>query len=333
MQTPSFLSSSYNFIGCSITEIVERVKMYEIQLIGNAKIKETCDTYIQLRGEMESGGVTPEFRRMFSEFYVLRYMDQSATEKYFDIMHKWSDTPYSLETLLLELQKASTEDKLYLSYATKLLNLFEPDTAIYDTNVAKTLKITLPVELKDKITLHQELNQLYFVLCNDENIKALLLQLRGEYSSEHISDKRLLDIILWQTGEIIMQEGDYGKGRELARIEEELRGMYHDLMTAVLALPYEDEHKLWMLELFFACKISEGIQISVKGKQGRSAELLRRKQKQESALDQKTLEQLLLSSGDFGFIDMWHRWLALKTSLASSEECRRGYYEKKYGDL
>lgn len=208
---------------------------------------ETCVRYTKLQNDWKASGVTSAFQKDFEEFYVLRYMEEEVKSLYFSF---FKEKAPALEEVLEKMQEASPDDKIYLSYATKLINMFDQEHPIYDTNVAALLEIKHPDSIKAAVDCINTLKEKYKSFLEDQEMKDLIVLLKDDTRAQSLPDKRILDIILWILGDKLLKGKEEEKGIALHEELAESQKVYSQIMHAILEKPdvlsktLEDLHHL-----------------------------------------------------------------------------------------
>lgn len=178
------------------------------QRSNDAIIRPTAYKYIELRELFLFGDELSEaFEKSYVRFYVMRYVSPKFRELYFGIMSelKRDREKYEIEDLLLKL----VDDKrVMFSFATKMLNLSNGISPLFDSNVTKALKLTLDVFKKDEspyLSWYNVVEQIYVKLI--EKYSKQINDFRDDIYCEIndkdnlLSDQRIIDMFLWRIGQ------------------------------------------------------------------------------------------------------------------------------------
>lgn len=260
----------------------------ELDLSYFPKVYETCAKYAQLQKEWKEHGASLLFRDQFDEFYVLKYMENSVKSHFFTLFEQEKLT---LHYILSSLQSQSEGNTLYLSYATKLMNMFDPEYPIYDTNVALYLGITRPESIDTAIATIEDLQLLYDTLLQRQEVISLISTLKAEGDTKELPDKRILDIILWILGDIAIKDKDAKKGKDLHEHLQNAELLYNSIIKELLTQPASAHSALVSLHNLQLQLQTQGI---LKGKR------LENKKEWDEAIKKKTEEFIIQIRQSYG---------------------------------
>lgn len=173
--------------------------------------------YFLIKEKFSRNILDDNFKNVFCAFYVVNGpmgLNNAQKNEFFKLL---SLKENSLEKILKTLYKVPSygqQQKLYLSFATKLLHTIDNDSPIYDRNVAYVLKLTsqstgtLEVKIKNRIDIYSELKNNFGLLLKNPEIVSRLKDIRKEifkatttdnfeWKDNLVSDTKLLDSSLW----------------------------------------------------------------------------------------------------------------------------------------
>lgn len=174
--------------------------------------QESIDVYIFLLEQYDEGNISNNylFQFIFRSYYRLDNagLSPECKEVFFKLLNnkeknlnKILDTLYNIPTL-------RGLNAIQFSFATKLLNMIDSNSPIYDSQVGDV--INQRVTGNSKETKIQSCNQilvnlesLYKILLGDKKIRDIVSKFRIKYDKQNkCSDAKILDFILWALGKI-----------------------------------------------------------------------------------------------------------------------------------
>jgi len=202
----------------NIKKIIDDLNEFRDEIVEKLREKDWRHfrLYFEITEKFRERKIEEEFKRVFCNFYRTRGLAGDPKKEFFKIL--WSKKKDDFEEVLRDLHKAGREkdkQKLFLSFVTKLLHTKNTNLPIYDGNIASVLELPsqrqsakLEEKIRNRVEIYEELKSDFDVLLKDGNIKEYLNGIRKELSSiakndkfewkdDLISDKKLLDSLLW----------------------------------------------------------------------------------------------------------------------------------------
>jgi hypothetical protein len=192
-----------------IQKIRDSLEKNKATILQSLKNSNHFKDYLFIKDRFGSGQISGEFKGRFDTFYVLngaRGMNDAQKERFFNLLVSRES---NIENVLLSLYKIpgyGNRNRLFLSFATKLLHTLNDSLPIYDRNVAYVLGLhnpqyppTLEDRIKNRISIYEELKTNLSLLLQDAWIQNYLKSMRDELdiNSNTVSDEKLLDSLLW----------------------------------------------------------------------------------------------------------------------------------------
>ena len=162
--------------------------------------------YSFLRERLSSSDITNDrdFQRTFNGLYQVRKRSAEWKATYYDLMER--------SKLNSELNFASTLNELYAltrrieaSFASKLVAIINPNSAVYDSVVSQNLCFTPPRQhhlkeqrLRDFVILYERLTERMNRLTRHRSFGAMSDSLEQAFPGYGITPIRRLDLLLWQ---------------------------------------------------------------------------------------------------------------------------------------
>lgn len=161
-----------------------------------------------------------EFEQLFTNYYGMNVgggLTRPQKKKFFDLLFS-KEKETDLEKILINLHGADeNKPTWFLSFATKLRHTVNTRLPIYDSRVASTLVLGLPVQenygpttdlrlkdlqLKNRIEINKTLEECSWAMLADSQIKKFLKRIRGNLTEkigllDKLSEEKLLDSCLW----------------------------------------------------------------------------------------------------------------------------------------
>ena len=162
--------------------------------------KESIAAYLFIQEQYAKGKTEdPLFRFVFCEFYQIsdRFTTKEWRDYYFTLFQ-----PTDISTLLKKLE--SIDGKLQFSYATKLIHTVDPTKPIYDSLVAKALRLPA-CQNKQRfdyyIKTYALLIEIHAALLNDVRISQIIAEF-NKFNGTNIAPSKVLDFLIWQLGKL-----------------------------------------------------------------------------------------------------------------------------------
>jgi hypothetical protein len=160
------------------------------------------DEYLYLTENFNNGNFDENFKRIYTRFWIVgaRKFNQELKNEYFQLL---SNKELSLYNILTTLKKIPPEYS-WLSFSTKLIHSINSNYPIYDSNVAKKLKLKQRNgDVKRDIEIYEELRDRYTHLFNDSGFSEIVEKTRGvlkdKYGDRHklVSNIKISDSLIW----------------------------------------------------------------------------------------------------------------------------------------
>ena len=99
------------------------------------------ETYLDLLAEVSKPDfeATKEFRKAFNGFYKVRSRRAAWYDRYYSLLKEQKNSPRSYGALLRELYRCDGNNKVEVSFASKLIATVDPSKPIWDQYVLKNL--------------------------------------------------------------------------------------------------------------------------------------------------------------------------------------------------
>lgn len=193
--------------------IIKKIEKNWKKIISNPKLKEGIPQYVFLkdRFRLKKGKISEDdkFKSSFQDFYKLNGAGLTPAFKklYFKLLSESSNTTELRDILeqLYQIPIRRGAGKVHFSFATKLLHTIDDDRPIYDSIVAKHLRLGNIYTLKGKEakierceTIYGRLKERHADLLGNERVKNKIKEFSKKYSeAKDISNVKTLDFILW----------------------------------------------------------------------------------------------------------------------------------------
>lgn len=149
------------------------------------------------------------FEKKYFKFYVMRFVSPEYREEYFSKMVEMQHgAKYTIEELTTTLKDRG---KTMFSFATKLLNMSNGISPLYDTYATSTMGLNytkFPNERSVEyqyLACYEAIQKLYSEII--PNNQKLIDQFKYYISpNELLSTERIMDLILWRVGRIMADE-------------------------------------------------------------------------------------------------------------------------------
>ncbi len=173
--------------------------------------------YFLIKEKFSKNILDDNFKNVFCAFYVINGpmgLNNVQKNEFFKLLLLKENGLERILKTLYEIPSYGQKQKLYLSFATKLLHTIDNDLPIYDRNIAHVLKLTsqstgtLEAKIKNRIDIYSELKHNFGLLLKNPEIVSLLKSIRNEifkatttdnfeWKDSLVSDTKLLDSSLW----------------------------------------------------------------------------------------------------------------------------------------
>lgn len=183
--------------------------------------QESIDVYIFILEQYKRGDILKNcvFQFIFRSYYRLDNAGLSSGQKarFFKML---SLKQRSLSKILEELYKIQTlkyKNTIQFSFATKLLNMLDANSPIFDSQVANVIGQrvtgkTKEEKIKSCEKIFEYLTILYKDLLSDKRIKLIIRKCKNKYDKKNkCSDVKILDFILWSLGKINLLKNNHAK--------------------------------------------------------------------------------------------------------------------------
>jgi len=168
--------------------------------------KSHFERYSFLRGRLSNADISNdrEFQRTFNGLYRVRQRTARWKQAYYGLMErsKHHFTPVFAATLN-ELYSAT--GRVEASFASKLVAIINPNSAVYDSVVARNLCFIPPRQhrpkderLRDFVVLYERLTERMNRLIRHRKFPAMSAALEQAFPGYVITPVRQLDLLLWQ---------------------------------------------------------------------------------------------------------------------------------------
>jgi len=178
--------------------------------------QESIDVYIFLLEQYNEGNISNNylFQFIFRSYY--RLDNAGLTPEWKEVFFKLlNNKEKGLSKILNTLYKIPTFRELntiQFSFATKLLNMIDSNSPIYDSQVGDVINQRVTGNSKETkiqscVQILKNLESLYKMLLGDKKIRDIVSKFRIKYDKQNkCSDAKILDFILWALGKIKQSE-------------------------------------------------------------------------------------------------------------------------------
>ena len=184
-------------------------------------MEESVAVYEYLQREFKKVKVNEDyfFQFVFRSFYSFNQarLDSKFEKEYFNVFQslkcndQFPDNAALIKTIYNKLQDKVQSEKIQFSFITKMAHTINCSQPIYDSQVAKVLKISPPVEpgrenmnkrLDKYISNLQEISDYYNNIIKENKLDTPIKLFEKKFSSTKVSKNKIkiLDFILWQAG-------------------------------------------------------------------------------------------------------------------------------------
>ena len=115
-------------------------------------------------------------------------------------------------------------DKIYqYSFATKLVNMLNPSSPIYDSEVARVFQFSTyhlsDIDKKiDRFNIYQnQINEAYKFILQENLLEPTYEQFNSKFKKYSITDTKKIDFIFWSYGKLLNNKKDVSTQTELTR--------------------------------------------------------------------------------------------------------------------
>ena len=170
-------------------------------------LSRTLSTYQILKKSLHDKGGKhySDFEANFTQFYKIRFTSDDFKKEFYKMLHELSNDKLDIDAITMS-NRLDDGEKIQFSFLTKMFNIIDDDTyPIYDSNVAKTLKIQRPIDsdiLKRKekyLSIYRGIQCIYQSLMASQSNK--IETFKKTFDCPNLSDIRILDLIIWKLGE------------------------------------------------------------------------------------------------------------------------------------
>jgi len=190
------------------TEIVKKLSANEWRHFQN---------YFLIKESFSKNITNDNFKNVFCAFYVLNGpmgLNNVQKSEFFKLLSQKENNLEKILKRLYEIPSYGQKQKLYLSFATKLLHTIDNNLPIYDRNIAHVLNLkkqttgTLETKMKNRVDIYNELKKNFDLLLKNPEIIKYLKDIRSEiynatkidhfkWKDNLVSNVKLLDSSLW----------------------------------------------------------------------------------------------------------------------------------------
>lgn len=173
--------------------------------------------YFLIKEKFSKNILDDNFKNVFCAFYVVNGpmgLNDAQKKEFFKLLSLKENSLEKILRRLYEVPSYEQNQKLYLSFATKLLHTIDNNLPIYDRNIAYVLNLenqiagTLEIRIKNRIDIYNELKNNFNLLLENPKIVSCLKDMRTEiykatkttgfeWKDDFVSDTKLLDSSLW----------------------------------------------------------------------------------------------------------------------------------------
>jgi hypothetical protein len=176
------------------------------------------EVYDHLLRELDNAQEVSDYEKSFNYFYQVR-RGEIWRKKFYDLFYSLRNKRVDFADIINELFQRT--DRVEASFASKLAATLNPDLPIIDRHVLSYIGRKLPSPYKENkeriaaiITLHKEMEREFNAFLKTESGKYLLERFRKEYPHSKISEMKMLDFVLWQSG----GKNEHGRSRTVLKI-------------------------------------------------------------------------------------------------------------------
>lgn len=192
------------------------VKMKETMIINPENVIENClvtafrlNDYLEITDAVHQPNfkATPEFRKKFNGFYIIRQRSKDWYDKYYDLLEQQRKNEKSFEALLEELY--SERNSIEVSFISKLIAAVSPNKPIWDQYVIKKLRLYNEWEKARKLEkderikiageIYNKIQSWYDSFINSDDGKMCIEKFDDALPSykDALTDTKKIDFMLW----------------------------------------------------------------------------------------------------------------------------------------
>jgi hypothetical protein len=162
--------------------------------------------YGELLEKLSDAHAVHHYERSFNYFYQVR-RNAEWRKKFYGLFYSSREKEVDFAYIMNELFIMT--GRVEASFASKLLATLNPEMPIIDRHVLSYIERKLPPSSKKKdkkeriaiiIALHKEMEEAFTAFLKTEIGQHLLDRFRSEYPTSAISQMKMLDFVLWQSG-------------------------------------------------------------------------------------------------------------------------------------
>lgn len=201
--------------------LASEINLNKKEIIENLK-EESVAVYAFLTKQFEETNVEENklFQFLFRSFYRLDNAGLSEDFKthYFKLLEdnrgNLSIKPEKIAQLLSHHLRLKGDKSYQYSFATKLVNMLNPSSPIYDSEVARVFQFsTYHLSDKDKkidrFNIYQnQINEAYKFILQENLLEPTFEQFRSKFKKYSITDTKKIDFIFWSYGKLLNNKKD-----------------------------------------------------------------------------------------------------------------------------
>lgn len=167
------------------------------------KVKLGIEKYIKIMNDFRQTNVSQnlDFQKLFNGFYQVR-RNAEWRRCFYSFMEDKKDTKIGIQDVLTYLYKNTPQNRIELSFSSKLLHTINPDFPIYDKKVADFLKLdnlfnnkTQQEKLNYQIHNYEKITD-WYKRPQAQNLVLSFDSLFPEYANK-IGNVKKIDFIIW----------------------------------------------------------------------------------------------------------------------------------------
>ncbi len=192
-------------------QIKKEIKQKQDEILSNLDF-ESIAVYSFIKNEYDKGNIPDNlvFQFVFRSYYRLDSagLSDGIKNHFFKLL---AEKQINIRIILSELYEIPTlkgKNTIQFSFATKLLHTIDNNKPIFDSEIAKLIKLKQDGSDKDTkiqscIEIYNSLEILNTELKEDYEIKKVISRFRSKFNVyEEISDAKALDFIMWSLGKL-----------------------------------------------------------------------------------------------------------------------------------
>ncbi len=176
----------------------------------NSDLGGIANRYTKLRKDFIDGeNLKGDFEGLYFHYYVMRYVSIDYRKRYFSKMVELQNGACcSIEELTTTLKDG---DKIMLSFATKLLNISDGVSPLYDNNVCTLMKLSYEKFSGEKesqyLDCYKVIKDVYAEILPENLDKINAFKNHFELDNpELLSSTKIMDFILWRMGRDVIEK-------------------------------------------------------------------------------------------------------------------------------